>query len=258
MTSSVIDPELHAASGHESTRGDMHVPFHAADDDGAPLSGCVFMTGGPRDALPHAVGLLRRLRELGSRHPAVLAVASGDATHARTLVSRRTARVMRTDAFPRPPGGGARQPRSLDLLNVLGAPFRRVVWLSPEVLPRRNLDDLCALNESALYATAAQPRRCFDDALARSTPRLCAACAAADECRYELDGRVLVAAPLSISAFNEEVVAPVTSGALVGVGSGGAAAEALNALVYARGLFGGRAARMPAGLSRLVRWEKER
>lgn len=254
MTTSVIDPELHAASGHESTRGDLHVPFLAADDEVASLNGCVFITGGPRDALPRAVGLLQRLEVLGLRHAAVLAVAAGDVTHARALVAgRSTARVVRTDPFPRPPGGGA-GPRPLDLLNVLGAPFQRVVWLSPEVVPRRSLDELCAFNESSLLATSAHPRRCFDDALARSSPRQCAACAA-EECRYELDGRVLAVAPLPISAFNEEVVAPVTSGALVGAGSGSAAAQALNALVYARGLFGGRAARLPAGL---VRWEKER
>ena len=68
-----------------------------------------------------------------------------DAPLTRPMLARRgTARFVATEPFPRPPGvaPGA----SLHALTVLGAPFaRRVVWLDPTILVRRNVDSLCAL-----------------------------------------------------------------------------------------------------------------
>lgn len=66
----VIDPELHATSGHASTSGQGHAPFGSAPRDEA----CVLMTGGDLSALPGIECVLRRLEAAGSRVPVLVAM----------------------------------------------------------------------------------------------------------------------------------------------------------------------------------------
>ena len=67
----VIDPELHATSGHDSTSGLGHAPFGSAPRDEAA---CVLMTGGDLSALPGVECVLRRLEAVGSRVPVLVAM----------------------------------------------------------------------------------------------------------------------------------------------------------------------------------------
>ena len=67
----VIDPELHATSGHDSTSGQGHAPFGSAPRDEAA---CVLMTGGDLSALPGIECILRRLEAVGSRVPVLIAM----------------------------------------------------------------------------------------------------------------------------------------------------------------------------------------
>ena len=69
----VIDPELHATSGHDSTSGQGHAPFGSAPRDEA----CVLMTGGELSALPGIECALRRLDAVGSRVPVLIGLGLG-------------------------------------------------------------------------------------------------------------------------------------------------------------------------------------
>ena len=255
MSTTVVDPELHSVSGHDSTEA-RHTPFHG--DRGRELpTGCVFMTGGPRDAFPGINCVLRRLRAVGTRHSVVHVATASDAAETRAMAARHGAHLAISERFPRPEGSNAASASAAyDLLNVLGAPFARVVWLGPEMLVRRNLDALCSPppnGSSPLSAAAASGHgaraSCLDESLSRSSARLCLGCNTA-ECRWEVDNGLLALTPLSSAAFAEEVVAPVRDGAL---SSQDAATfhpgnALLNALLYRRGLFGGAATRLPPGV----------
>ena len=237
----MIDPELHAHSGHQSTSGDLYAPFHTAK----PRERCIFLTGGERAALPGVACLLQRLARVQTRHPVIVAVAAQDAAHAQPLVVRHGATLAHAEAFPTPSGTTA---RAFDRLNALGALSlaRRVVWLSPNVRVRRNVDALCALPTNVSLYAPARARRCFDDELGRSSARLCATSA---ERRVELESSVLVVTPLDAVAFNQEVVAPVVGGAVGGIGGGRRVDALLNELIYRRGLFGGGVASLPEHLA---------
>lgn len=230
------------------------VPFDAAMEPmgaPAPLDGCVFMTGGPAAYLPGLACVLRRLEAVGSRHPVVLAAAQEDREAMLPLVRNHSgARLMVMRHFPHSYGGRWGKTHVLDKLNVLGAPFRRVVWIDADVLIRRNVDELCALPANASFAAALnigfRSQTCYTRTRARSKEYKCQTCAAAGEaataarpaCRYELNTAVMAVAPLrSVGDFNAHVVRPARQGTLPS--RDGSDQGAINSLVHDSRAFGG-------------------
>eukprot|EP00966_Prymnesium_polylepis_P029789 691802-Prymnesium_polylepis.1 len=55
--------------------------------------------------------------------------------------------------------------RVLDKLNVLGAPYKRVVWLDTDVILKRNVDHLCHARPNLAFAAGLnhghEPRTCW-------------------------------------------------------------------------------------------------
>ena len=204
---------------------ELFAPF--ADKPSPGPSGCVFMTGGPRAYLPGLSCVLHRLEAVGSRHAVVLAAPAEDAELYRPLVERHSrARLMVMRHFPHTYGGKWGKTNVLDKLNVLGAPFGRVVWLDADIFVRRNVDELCALPANVTFAAAPnvgfRSRTCFSPGGGRGKDYKCQTCAAEGEaptaakpaCKYELNSAVMAVAPLGGDAFNAQIVQPVSSGAL--------------------------------------------
>ena len=212
------------------------VPFRA-DPSGAPASGCVFMTGGPRAYLPGLSCVVHQLHALRSAHPVVVVVPEEDAALLAPVVARHpNARLIVWNHFPHSFGGKWGHTNVLDKMNVLGAPFGRVVWLDADTFVRRNIDELCALAPNVSFAAAInagfRARTCFDPLGKRGAAFKCQGCrhtdgtvsssrkgaaaaaaAASDQalpaCRYELNSAVMVVSPLGPEAFRQQVLAPV-------------------------------------------------
>ena len=240
----------------------------------APSSSCVFMTGGPLRYLPGIRCVASRLHALKSSYPLVVAAEAGDEDALRAaLAPYPNARVARWEAFPHHFGGRWGATRVLDKLNVLGAPFGRVVWLDADVLVRRSVDELCALPPNVSFAAAPnagfRARTCFDPNGGRGAAFKCQTCAADDDggggagakprCRYELNSAVMAVRPLGAAEFASRVVRPVQAGA-VGSRDGGDQG-AYNTLLYTHALFGavGAGARvLPSTYNALARVQKLR
>jgi len=151
------------------------------------------------------------------------------------------------------------QTQVLDKLNILGAPFRRVVWLDADTLVRSNVDALCELPPNVSFAAAQnigfRDRTCWEASRTKAGFR-CQGCShdgvsAEPRCRYEMNSAVVVAHPWNVSAFNSEVVLPVTRGDL-GSRDGGDQGV-LNSLVYGRQAFGEAWALLPSAYNALAR-----
>lgn len=127
--------------------GDATAPDH---------NSCVFMTGGPRAYFPGILCVLHRLENVHSTHPLVLVVPVNEVDWFQSELDRRgylhsKLTLMSVDhfnhSFPRgrtPSWADVFQTRwaragfhVLDKLNVLAAPFRRVVWLDADILVRK-------------------------------------------------------------------------------------------------------------------------
>lgn len=158
-----------------------------------------------------------------------------------------------------------------DKLNVLGAPWPRLVWLDADVLIKRNIDELCT--DDSRFASAGpslhaavdsgfEPRTCFQkrhgvqchgcrhhglhaDEICNScgywTNRAMAEQAAGNrshlpECTYEFNTGVLVVRPFAAAAFEERVVRPVRSGVVAT--RDGSDQGLFNSLVHSRQIFG--------------------
>ena len=190
------------------------------------------MTGGPRAYLPGLSCVVHQLHALRSAHPVVVVVPEEDADLLAPVVARHSnARLIVWNHFPHSFGGKWGHTNVLDKMNVLGAPFGRVVWLDADTFVRRNIDELCALAPNVSFAAAInagfRARTCFDPLGKRgaafkcqgcrhtdgtpSTSRKGGAAAAASEqalpaCRYELNSAVMVVSPLGPEAFRQQVL----------------------------------------------------
>ena len=143
---------------------------------------CVFMTGGPRAYLPGLLCVLHRLESVKSVHPLVLVVPEEEVAWFQTELDRREplhSRVTLMAAahfnFSFAPGnaGGrrswadifaARWARAgfhvLDKLNVLAAPFGRVVWLDADIMVRLTRGSEICTHTHALRSLSAACRIC--------------------------------------------------------------------------------------------------
>lgn len=162
-----------AASACNAAR---EAPF--LDHPGAGAPTCVFMTGVTKNVakyLPGVVCIMQRLHDLRSRYPLVLAVSADEAEQAQAELDAVpelsvNTTVIRWSRFPHAPrlSGWARRwqgSRVLDKLNVLGAPFERVVWLDPDMLLTRNVDELCEMRGrlAAAYNAGHEARTCWSN-----------------------------------------------------------------------------------------------
>ena len=162
-----------AASACDAAR---EAPF--LDRPGARVPTCVFMTGVTKNVptyLPGVMCIMQRLHDLRSRYPLVLAVSADEAEQAQAELDAVpelsvNTTVMRWSRFPHAPrlSGWARRwqgSRVLDKLNVLGAPFERVVWLDPDMLLTRNVDELCEMRGrlAAAYNAGHEARTCWSN-----------------------------------------------------------------------------------------------
>lgn len=224
------------------------------DDGRRPASPCVFMTGVTLNVtkyLPGAMCIMKRLRDVGSRYPLVFAVPPDEAEVARAALAAvpeisANSTVMSWSRFPYEPQltGWARRwrgTRVFDKLNMLGAPFERVVWLDTDVLINRNVDELCQLDApfAAAYNSGHEARTCWSSRHMHLGDE-CRGCrhhgVQADEqkggywvrkglqeqragnrsglprCTYEFNSGVVAFRPLNRSAFVERVVRPVSCG----------------------------------------------
>lgn len=247
---------------------ELFAPF--ADKPSPGPSGCVFMTGGPRAYLPGLACVLHRMEAVGSKHTVVLAAPAEDAELYRPIVSRHArAQLMVMQHFPHSYGGKWGKTNVLDKLNVLGAPFGRVVWLDADIFVRRNVDELCALPDNVSFAAAPnvgfRPRTCFSPNGGRGPEFKCETCAAERElrrgeastastkppCRYELNSAVMAVRPLSLPDFNRDVVRAVSAGALRSRDGGDQGT--LNAMAYTTSMFGGAPRVLPSAYNALAR-----
>ena len=91
------------------------------------------MTGGPRAYLPGLSCVVHQLHALRSAHPVVVVVPEEDAALLAPVVARHpNARLIVWNHFPHSFGGKWGHTNVLDKMNVLGAPFGRVVWLDAD------------------------------------------------------------------------------------------------------------------------------
>ena len=150
-------------------------PFLDLPKAGAPT--CVFMTGVTKNVAKYFPGvrcIMQRLHDLHSRYPLVLAVSADEAEQAQAELDASpklsvNTTIMRWSRFPHAPrlSGWARRwqgSRVLDKLNVLGAPFERVVWVDADMLLTRNVDELCEVRGrvAATYNTGYEARTCWN------------------------------------------------------------------------------------------------
>ena len=254
------------------------------------------VSGNPRAFMPGVRCIIHQLRRHNSRVPLVVAASDESYAHVTTDLSSRgllgaNVSLLRWGRFPVDAsiyrvkyGWRWSGSRVLDKLNVLGAPYRRVVWLDADVHIQRNVDELCdALPDATRRLAAAfnsghEPRTCWQPG---KNP-------AADECRgcrhhgvtkdereggywvrtglaeqdagkrrglkrcvYEVNSGVLVVAPHNQSAFRSEVVAPVACGRVVS--RDGSDQGALNSLVHGHGALGGRPAPLHPSYNAVMR-----
>ena len=151
-------------------------PFLDRPGAGAPT--CVFMTGVTKNVAkywPGVMCIMQRLHDLGSRYPLVFAVSADEAEQAQAELDAvpelsANTTVMRWSRFPHASRlfGWARRwqgSRVLDKLNVLGSPFERVVWLDPDMLLTRNVDELCEMRGrlAAAYNAGHEARTCWSN-----------------------------------------------------------------------------------------------
>ncbi|KAL1521703.1 hypothetical protein AB1Y20_021358 [Prymnesium parvum] len=241
---------------------------------------CVFMTGVTSgQSYFHGIRcVIRRLRLLHSRIPLVVAVPPTEVEHTERELKgylganvsllrwkRIEHDVTHLNMFHAKRWSGT---RVLDKLNVLNAPFRRVVWLDADVLLKRNVDHLCALPPNvSFYAVlnhGFEPRTCWTrngrfadqcrecrhhglhrDELAASywvregvRQQAAGNRSGMAPCTYEYNSGVMVLEPLNRSAFHEQVVNPIRRGKVPS--SDGSDQGFLNSLIHGHHLFGQR------------------
>ena len=158
-------------------------PFPDAPD--TPIPACVFMTGVTgrmQSFLPGIRCIARRLRELGSAIPLVIAVPTTemtwakDALQAQGVLSSNVSLVSWNRFQYELPLRGHftikrwKDTRVLDKLAVLGAPYRRVVWLDSDVLLKRNVDHLCRAHPRHSFAAGLNHVRCHASSCAAHIP----------------------------------------------------------------------------------------
>ena len=240
--------------------------------------------------------IMHQLRKVRSQVPLVIAVPAEEEALAKTLLAADEAgdssagsidvSIRVWNRFPYDYGrssrvaGGAslfqrrwRSSHVFDKLNVLGAPWTKLVWLDADVLIKRNVDELCTddSREStagpSLHAavdSGFEPRTCFQQRHGVQchgcqhhglhADEVCKSCgywtyqamtqqAAGNrshlpECTYEFNTGVLVVRPLGAAAFDELVVRPVRCGVVAT--RDGSDQGLFNSLVHSRKIFGPR------------------
>ena len=228
--------------------------------------------------LPGIRCIARRMRELQSTVPLVIAVPTDEAASVREslqawgVLGGNVSLVRWNRLNYEPPLHGFtrrwKDTRVLSKLNLLGAPYRRVVWLDTDVLLKRNVDHLCRtrphLAFTAVYNHGHEPRTCWSHD-GRGADE-CSGCrhhgvqrdelsggywvrkglseqakgnrSGMPSCRYEFNSGVLLVEPLNQSDFHRRVVAPVSCRQVHSRDGGDQGA--FNSLVYGHGLFGER------------------
>lgn len=157
---------------------------------------CVFMTGITQHVdsfLPGVRCLIKRLREVSSHIPLVVATTRDNAGSVRSGVAdispSTNVTVLEWGHFPTPQvrsphrGHLARWHRShvYDKLNVFGAfQYRRIVWLDTDILLLQNVDTLCDLPDHVDFAAALnagfEPRTCWSANGSYMTAEQCRGC----------------------------------------------------------------------------------
>ncbi|EOD22802.1 hypothetical protein EMIHUDRAFT_95428 [Emiliania huxleyi CCMP1516] len=198
-----------------------------AGDESSRDSHCMFMTGGSGHDLNASRCLARQLRQFGSRWPFVVAVLEDDVSAARQALplsegvdgivtwSRfpyqyRMSRILRP-GHPLSLGRWSRS-RVLDKLNLLALPggaAQRIVWIDPDVHIRRNVDELCLLNDSFAAAPNIGIHR---------------------TCWRMVNTGVLSVRPLTGSHFRSAVLQPIVAGKVPS--REGSDQGAINSLLY--------------------------
>jgi len=144
----------------------------------------------------------------------------------------------------------------LNKLQVLAAPFQRVIWIDPDILVRRPVDELCKLPESVVFAGARNAGfasgTCWRPDGRRSDA--CERCRQwdpsersqdlpsgvsppwSDACLYEVNTGVLMLQPLRRDDFARLVSEPLLSGRLNS--SDGSDQGVINTLLFGHGVLG--------------------
>lgn len=277
-----------------------HAPAHEPflNTSGVRDERCVFMTGVSTNVSVYLPGLLciaRRLEQVGSQVPLVIAVPAAEVALARAALSNINATILVWRQFPveLKLRWGQRRWRGrhvLDKLNLLGAPYRRLVWLDTDVLIRRNVDALCSSTAGrwsrASFAAAVdsgfEPRTCWQSGGAR-----CDSCrhhgvhpdelcehkcshwvrrgimeqaagnrSGMPRCVYEFNSGVMLIAPLSRANFQRRVVRVLRCDrppSREGWSRDGGDQGVLNNLVHGRRVMGDRVGVLPSKYNGLHR-----
>ena len=244
----------------------MHIPVAQDVADALGNPACAFVTGGPREYLPGINCIGRRLDALGSKHPLLVMVEPEDEAYMRRHVvvnQHKSSAVVPWKRFPTHTNVSSswryRSAHVMDKMNIFGMPFRRLVWIDADVFVRRNVDELCSLPESVSFASwldaEGTPTHCIGSTGHRiRCPSTCkhynlkgdgrpyVSLSVAEmqpppsECPYVIQSGVMMLQPLNISAFNEMIVRPVSSGATNSYDSGDQGM--IGTLLYKSRLFG--------------------
>ena len=297
--STSTSPSVRSLACMPACRAPLHQPFPNTTSVRHHRQ-CVFMTGVSHDVLSQLPGLLciaHRLQQVGSRVPLVIAVPAEEALLARTFMEEAgvNATLVVWTRFPVELKLAWRQRRwkgkgVLDKLNILGAPFRRVIWLDTDVLVRRNIDELCSSREmwgAASFAAAVnsgfEPRTCWLAGGDRCegcrhhgvhTDEVCThKCsywvrqglleqAAGNRsqmprCTYEFNSGVMLITPLKRAVFQRRVVQPLRCNQAPAPREGwsrdGGDQGVLNSLVHGLGAMGERVDTLPSKYNGLHR-----
>ena len=228
-----------------------------------PAAGsCAFVTGGPRANLPGIACVVRRLRQLQTRHAVVVAMPAAEVEGVRSRLPD-VDEFLAWTPFPhhyRRTNWG--RTNVLDKLNVLASPYARVVWLDPDMYVKEDVDDLCTLPANVTFAAVinagVEERTCWAPPDPEASRRLgrptfqeaswrCQDCAhegasrwarKKPPCRFMLNTGVMSLQPLrSAEEFLGRVLEPIRRGEVAS--REGSDQGATNSLLYAHNLFEG-------------------
>ena len=247
----------------------FHVPVDASVAEALGNPGCAFVTAGPREYLAGLNCIGRRLDAVGSRYPLLVMVEQEQEAFMRRHVvvnSHPSSAVLSWRHFPekvnRTMPWRYRSAHVMDKMNLFGMPFRRLVWIDADVFVRRNVDELCELPDDVQYASGldaeGKPTHCWQPNAKRAlcpgkcksynmsreahpyvglrVSELAQVSPAPESCPYIIQSGVMMLKPLSLAAFNERIVGPVSTGT---VGTYDSTDQGMiNTMIYKRRIFG--------------------
>eukprot|EP00316_Scyphosphaera_apsteinii_P002112 CAMPEP_0119335786 /NCGR_PEP_ID=MMETSP1333-20130426/90391_1 /TAXON_ID=418940 /ORGANISM="Scyphosphaera apsteinii, Strain RCC1455" /LENGTH=287 /DNA_ID=CAMNT_0007346441 /DNA_START=81 /DNA_END=941 /DNA_ORIENTATION=+ len=218
------------------------------------------MTGGPLEYIQGTQCIVRSLAAVGSRYPAVVVTDPENAARMQhEIFGLPNVSLAVWNHFPYAYKGTKwAQTQELDKLNVLAAPYPRIVWLDADILVRSNIDALCELPDEVLFAAARnvgfRSMTCYDPSGSKAGFR-CRKCSVdgvhAPRCKEEFQGGVLVIKPFNTSTFYRNIVKPIQSGDLKS--RDGSDQGVLNTLVYDKRAFGDQWMILPSRYNALAR-----